>query len=324
MALKDSENDVDGAFTREARTGLSFENAFGGALSFMRRRYTKDLTGADLAITGVPFDQAVTNRPGTRLGPRAIREASTLQPCDPPYGWDINPLVDNVLVDYGDLAFDYAKVADFPAALETHIAGILAAGAGSLALGGDHYITYPILKAHAARFGPISLLQFDAHTDTWADDDETRIDHGTMFYKAAKAGIIDVAHSVQVGIRTLNPDTLGVPIIDAPEVHEDWREAVAKIKRILGDRPTYLTFDIDCLDPAFAPGTGTPVSGGLSSAQALAMLRGLRGINMVGGDVVEVSPPYDAGNATAIAGAHVAMELACLYCWNLRQRREHP
>ncbi|MEM1373047.1 MAG: agmatinase [Pseudomonadota bacterium] len=320
MALKDSEQDVDGAFTREGLRGQSFENAFGGALSFMRRRYTKDLTGVDLAITGVPFDQAVTNRPGTRLGPRAIREASTLQPCDPPYGWDINPLTENNLIDYGDLAFDYARVQDFPAALHAHIATILAGGAGSLVLGGDHYITYPILKAYAEIFGPISLLQFDAHTDTWADEDPDRIDHGTMFYKAAKAGIIDVAHSVQVGIRTLNPDTLGVPIIDAPEVHADPAAAVGKIKSMLGDRPTYLTFDIDCLDPAFAPGTGTPVSGGLSSAQALMMLRALKGINMVGGDVVEVSPPYDAGNCTAIAGAHVAMELACLYCWNKRER----
>ncbi|MEM1232733.1 MAG: agmatinase [Pseudomonadota bacterium] len=320
MALKDSEHDVDGAFTAERLRGQSFENAFGGALSFMRRRYTKDLSGVDLAITGVPFDQAVTNRPGTRLGPRAIREASTLQPCDPPYGWDINPLTETNLIDYGDLAFDYARIQDFPAALERHIATILAASAGSLVLGGDHYITYPILKAYAQKYGPISLLQFDAHTDTWADDEEGRIDHGTMFYKAAKTGIIDIAHSVQVGIRTLNPDTLGVPIIDAPEVHTDPSAAVNRIKNILGSRPTYVTFDIDCLDPAFAPGTGTPVAGGLSSAQALMILRALRGINMVGGDVVEVSPPYDAGDCTAIAGAHIAMELCCLYCWNKRAK----
>ncbi|MEM9350705.1 MAG: agmatinase [Pseudomonadota bacterium] len=321
MALKDADSQVDDAFMRQGLRGLSFENAFGGALSFMRRRYSKNLAGVDLAITGVPFDQAVTNRPGTRLGPRAIREASTLQPCDPPYGWDINPLTEFDLVDYGDLAFDYAQVSAFPAALEAHIAEILTAGAGSLVLGGDHFITYPILKAYAETYGPISLLQFDAHTDTWADDDEGRIDHGTMFYKAVKAGIVDVAHSVQVGIRTMNPDTLGVPIIDAPEVHADPSAAVAKIKDILGDRPVYLTFDIDCLDPAFAPGTGTPVSGGLSSAQALMMLRALKGINMVGGDVVEVSPPYDAGNCTAVAGAHMAMELACLFCWNKRARR---
>jgi len=319
MALKDSDSDVDGAFTRPDFRGLSFENAFGGALSFMRRRYTKDLTGVDLAITGVPFDQAVTNRPGTRLGPRAIREASTLQPCDPPYGWDVNPLTEFNLIDYGDLAFDYAKVADFPAALERHIAGILKHGVGTLALGGDHFVSYPILRAYAEKYGPICLLQFDAHTDTWPDDDATRIDHGTMFYKAIKEGVIDPASSVQVGIRTVVPNALGITIIDAPEVHAGTQLAVAKIKRILGDNPVYLTFDIDCLDPAFAPGTGTPVAGGLSSAQALEMLRALKGINLVGCDVVEVSPPYDAGNCTAVAASQVAMELCCLYCWQKRE-----
>ncbi|MGR3468828.1 MAG: agmatinase, partial [Shimia sp.] len=304
MALKDAAQDVDNALNRSASRGMSFENAFGGVTSFMRRPYTKDLSGVDLAVTGVPFDQAVTNRPGTRFGPRAIREASTLQPCDPPYGWDINPLTDNEVVDYGDCAFDYARIQDFPNRLTDHIRGILDAGAGSLTLGGDHYISFPILRAYAEKFGPISLLQFDAHSDTWVDDDMERIDHGTMFYKAVKTGVIAPTTSVQVGIRTLNPDTLGVPIIDAPEVHEDPRAAVLKIKETLGDRPVYVTFDIDCLDPAFAPGTGTPVSGGLSSAQALMMLRALRGINMVGGDVVEVSPPFDTTGATAIAGAH--------------------
>jgi len=322
MALSDAENDVDGAFTRQGFRGQSFENAFGGATSFMRRTYTKDLTGVDLAVTGVPFDQAVTNRPGTRLGPRAIREASTLQPCDPPYGWDINPLTDFNVADYGDLAFDYAKISEFSQVLTAHISGILAAGAGSLTLGGDHYITYPILKAYAEKFGPLSLIQFDAHSDTWVDDDPDRIDHGTMFYKAVKDGIVVPEASVQVGIRTMNPFDAGVHVIDARAVHENGTAAtVARVKEIVGDRPVYLTFDIDCLDPAFAPGTGTPVSGGLSSAQALHMLRDLAGINMVGCDVVEVSPPFDVGMATAVAGAHVGMELMCLYCWNLRARR---
>ena len=321
MALSDAAHDVDNALTRQGYRGQSYENAFSGALSFMRRTYTKDLTGVDLAVTGVPFDQAVTHRPGTRFGPRAIREASTLQPCDPPYGWDINPLTDYNVADYGDVAFDYAKVSEFPGALTAHIAGILAAGAGSLALGGDHYITYPILKAYAEKFGPVSLIQFDAHSDTWVDDDPERIDHGTMFYKAVKDGIVVPERSVQVGIRTANPYDAGVHVIDARAVHEEGTAAtVARIKEIVGDNPTYLTFDIDCLDPAFAPGTGTPVSGGLSSAQGLHMLRDLRGINMVGCDVVEVSPPFDVGMATAVAGAHVGMELMCLYCWNLRAR----
>ena len=320
MALEDAKTQVDTAFTREGYRGLSYENAFGGAPSFLRRTYSKDLTGVDLAITGIPFDQAVTNRPGTRLGPRAIREASALQAFDPPYGWGYNPLEEFNIADYGDMAFDYANVPGFPAALQAHMAGILKAGAGAITLGGDHYITFPILKAHAEKYGPLSLLQFDAHTDTWVDDDFDRIDHGTMFYKAVKSGIVDPKTSVQVGIRTENPDTLGVNIIDAREVHERGpAAAVAKIREILGDRPTYVTFDIDALDPAFAPGTGTPVWGGLTSAQASIMLRDLAGINMVGGDVVEVSPPFDTTGATAIAGAHVAMELICLWGWTRRK-----
>ena len=320
MALEDAKTQVDQAFTRKDARGLSYENAFGGALSFLRRRYTKDLAGVDIAVTGVPFDQAVTNRTGTRLGPRAIREASSLQPYDPPYGWGFDPLSEFAVVDYGDLAFDYANVAAFPDALTAHIKGILDAGAASITLGGDHYISFPILRAYAEKYGPLSLLHFDAHSDTWVDDDMSRIDHGTMFYKAVKLGLIDPKTSVQVGIRTHNDDTMGVHIIDAREVHEGGAAAAAaKVKSILGDRPTYVTFDIDCLDPGFAPGTGTPVWGGLSSGQAAILLRDVAGINMVGGDVVEVSPPYDPSGATAVAGAHVAMELICLWAYNKRK-----
>ena len=319
MALEDAKKVVDEAFTRDNNLGPSFENTFGGATSFLRRRYSKDLTGVDVAVTGVPFDQAVTNRPGTRLGPRSIREASALQSPDAPYGWGFNVLEEFSVVDYGDLAFDYANVPTFPAALTEHIRTILDAGAASIVLGGDHYITFPILRAYAEKFGPLSLLQFDAHTDTWPDDDMDRIDHGTMFYKAVKLGLVDPKRSVQVGIRTTNEDTLGVNIIDAREVHEAGPGATAKkIKEILGDNPTYLTFDIDALDPAFAPGTGTPVWGGLTSAQASIMLRDLEGINMVGGDVVEVSPPFDTTGATAIAGAHVATELLCIWASSRR------
>jgi agmatinase len=322
MALKDSAFNVDNAITREGHRGMSFENAFGGILSFMRRTYTKDLSGVDLAITGIPFDQAVTNRPGSRFGPRAIREASTLQPCDPPFGWDINPLADFDVVDYGDLAFDYANVAAFPERLTDHIRVILREGVGTLSFGGDHYITFPILRAYAEKYGPMALVHFDAHSDTWPDDDMTRIDHGTMFYKAVKEGLILPEKSVQIGIRTQNDYDAGVHVIDAPRAHGQTPSATAaQVKEIVGNHPVYLTFDIDCLDPAFAPGTGTPVWGGLSSAQAAAILRDIRGINMVGGDVVEVSPQYDVSGATAVAGAHAAMELMCLYCWNLRAQK---
>lgn len=320
MALEDAKTQVDHAFTRDDPRGPSHENTFGGALSFLRRRYTKDLSGVDIAVTGIPFDQAVTNRPGTRLGPRAIREASSLQSPDAPYGWPFDVLSERVIVDYGDLAFDYANIPAFPAALQSHIAGILQSGAASVALGGDHYVSFPILKAHADKFGPMSLIQIDAHTDTWPDDNMDRVDHGTMFYKAVKSGIVDPSRSVQIGIRTTNEDTLGVNIIDADEVHRIGPDMVAsRVKEIVGTHPTYLSFDIDGLDPAFAPGTGTPVWGGLSSAQAARLLRQLAGINIRGGDVVEVSPPFDITGATAIAGAHVAVEICCLLGWRLRE-----
>jgi len=321
MALEDAKTQVDTAFTRTIQRGYAFENAFGGATSFLRRTYTKDLTGVDLAITGVPFDQAVTHRTGTRFGPRAIREASSLQPYDPPYGWPTNPLEDLNIIDYGDCAFDYAKTSDFSETLTAHIRTILAAGAGSITLGGDHYITLPILKAYAEKFGPLAVIHFDAHSDLWPDDDMTRIDHGTMMYKAVKQGYVDPKRSVQIGIRTTTEDYLGFNVIDAREVHEKGTAAVvAKAKDIVGDGATYVTFDIDALDPAYAPGTGTPVWGGLHSWQAAACLRDLAGINMVGGDIVEVSPPYDTTGATAIAGAHVAYELICLYHWAKTQR----
>ncbi|KAA9009382.1 agmatinase [Histidinibacterium aquaticum] len=315
MALEDAKTQVDLAFTGKGE-GAAHENTFGGATSFLRRRYTKDVTGADLVVTGVPFDQAVTNRPGTRFGPRAIREASALLPYDPPHGWGFQPL-DFRIVDAGDVAFDYANVPETPGRIEAHAAGLIAGGAPLVTLGGDHFVTLPLLKAFAAKYGPMSVIQFDAHSDLWADDDMGRIDHGTFMYKAVKLGLVEPSRSVQIGIRTVCEDTLGVHQIDARRVHErsaDW--AAAQIKEVVGGAPCYLTFDIDALDPAFAPGTGTPVWGGLASWQAAAVLRDLAGIDLKGGDVMEVSPPYDSGGITAVAGAHVALELCCLALWS--------
>ena len=319
MALEDAKSQVDTAITRDGFKGLSNENTFAGVTSFLRRSYAKDLSQVDLAITGVPFDQAVTNRPGTRLGPRAIRAASALQAPDAPYGWGFDPLSDFAIADYGDMAFDYAVMADVPGAIEAHIAGILDQEAGCITLGGDHFISLPIMRAHVAKHGPLALVQFDAHGDTWADDAPERVDHGTWVYKAVQEGLIDVERSIQVGIRTDNPEPLDFEILDAAEAHRIGPAAVVeRIKARVGDAKAYLTFDIDCLDPAFAPGTGTPVWGGLASWQAAAILRGLAGINLVGADVVEVSPPFDSGDVTAIAGAHVATELICLWCWTRR------
>ncbi len=319
MALEDAKTQIDTAITREGMKGLSYENTFSGLTTFLRRSFTKQLAGADIAVTGVPFDQAVTNRPGTRLGPRAIREASALQSPDAPYGWGFDVMSEFAIADAGDMAFDYAAPAGFPAVLETHIAGILAQDCAVLALGGDHSITLPILRAHVEKHGALALIQFDAHTDSWPDDDSARNDHGTFVFKAVQEGLILPDRSVQVGIRTTNDDPLGIAVIDAPEVHRIGPDLVAdRIRERVGDHPAYLSFDIDGLDPAFAPGTGTPVWGGLSSAQAAAILRGIAGVNLVGGDVVEVSPPYDAAGITAVAAAHVATDILCLWGWTRR------
>ncbi|MEM6389404.1 MAG: agmatinase [Pseudomonadota bacterium] len=320
MALEDAKTQIDRAFTAQELRGLAFENTFSGAMSFLRRRFTKDLSAADLAITGIPFDQAVTNRPGARFGSRAIREASALQPYDPPYGWDgYSPLEALAIADYGDMAFDYAQVPDVPGLIEAHIAGILATGTGAITLGGDHSITLPILRAHAAKYGPMALIQVDAHTDTWPNYEPSRVDHATFCYTAVQEGLIDVSRSVHIGIRTVVDDNLGIAILDARAVHERGPAAIAaQAREIVGDAPVYLSFDIDGLDPAYAPGTGTPVWGGLSSGQAAILLRELAGIDLKGGDVVEVAPAYDQSGITAVAAAHVAMELICLWGWTRR------
>ena len=323
VALEDAKSEIDRAFSGGDPRGLASESTYAGATSFLRRCYRKDLSGADLAVTGIPFDMGVTNRPGARFGPRAIREASCLQPYDPPWGWGFDPLSDFIIIDQGDVAFDYAKISLVPAAIEAHTKQFVEAAVPVLSLGGDHYVTLPILRVHAAKHGPLSVIQFDAHSDLWPDDDPDRIDHGTFMYKAVREGLVDPSRSVQIGIRTVCEDVLGMQQIDARICHErgaDW--VAARAQEIVVGHPTYLTFDIDALDPAFAPGTGTPVWGGLASWQVAAMLRDLAGIHVVGADVVEVAPHYDPSGATAIAGAHVAMELMCLMLWPRRRVSE--
>ncbi|MDP5069902.1 MAG: agmatinase, partial [Congregibacter sp.] len=209
--------------------------------------------------------------------------------------------------------FDPGFPAEVPAALEAQARDVLATDTAILALGGDHFVTYPMLKACAAKHGPLSLIHFDAHSDTW-EDEAGRIDHGTMFWHAAQDGTVDPSRSIQLGMRTHNPDTHGYHVYDADWVHDHTAaEAIAKIRETVGNHPCYLTFDIDCLDPSFAPGTGTPVVGGLSTQQALRILRGLGGLNIVGMDLVEVAPSYDVSEVTALAGATLALNMLCIY-----------
>jgi agmatinase len=317
-------NAVDQAFTRISPYGTHAEPTYSGALSFLRRRYTKDLAGVDVAVVGVPFDLATTNRPGTRLGPRAIRMMSASLAWCAPYAWDFDPCERLNVIDWGDVFFDHGRPERVPETLRDAFRAFADAGVTALALGGDHFITYPILQALHERHGPLSLIHFDAHSDTWEDRD-ARIDHGTMFWHAARNGIVDPATSIQVGMRTLNPDTHGFRVLDARWLHAHGIEAcIAEIRARVGDRNCYVSFDIDFLDPAFAPGTGTPVVGGFDTHTALRLVRGLAGLQIVGMDVVEVSPPFDHADITALAGASIAQELLAAYASRFPDRNVAP
>lgn len=307
----------DAAFRRDSLKGTQWEPTYAGAHSFMRRKYTRDLAGVDIAVTGIPFDQAVSHRSGTRMGPEAIRRASAENAWGPMWPWNFDPFDTLAVADYGDCYFDWGRKEDFPGALEAHAAAILEAGAEMIALGGDHYISYPLLRAHAKKFGPLSLVHFDAHRDV-EPDDGGRIDHGTMFGYAVHEGLIDPKASVQIGIRTVfaGERTFGFRIVNADEVHASTADAVADIvRKTVGARKAYLTFDIDCLDPSAAPGTGTPICGGLSYHQAASIIRRLTDVSFAGMDIVEVSPPYDHADITAIAAASLVMEYVCLRAW---------
>ncbi|MBL8583746.1 MAG: agmatinase [Rhizobiaceae bacterium] len=297
---------IDHAFTARSNLGRAGDPTYAGALSFMRRRFTKDTKGADAVVWGIPFDAAVTNRPGARFGPQAIRRASAIFDNDPQYPFHRDLFAELAVIDYGDCLLDNGNHQKTPATIERSAAKILKSGAFLLTLGGDHFVTWPLLKAHAAIHGPLALVQFDAHQDTW-DDDGKRIDHGSFVARAVREGVIDPDHSIQIGIRTHAPDDFGIRILYGHEVEEMRAADIAyAITERTDGRKSYVTFDIDCLDPAFAPGTGTPVAGGPSSAKIFSALRQLTKVDMVGADVVEVAPAYDHADITAIAGSTVA------------------
>lgn len=299
---------IDHAFTARRSLGAASDPTYAGALSFMRRRFTKNVKGADVVVWGLPFDAAVSNRPGSRFGPQAIRRASAIFDNDPQYPFGLDLFDTLAVVDYGDCLFDYGYPQRTPTVIEREAAKILRAVAFLVSLGGDHSVTWPLLKAHAAKHGtPLALIQFDAHQDTWPDDGK-RIDHGSFVGRAVREGIIEPDRSVQIGIRSHAPEDCGIEMLHGHEVEEMRAKEIAEaIAGRVGDMPAYVTFDIDCLDPAFAPGTGTPVAGGPSSAKMLSVIRQLGHVNIVGADIVEVAPAYDHADITAIAGASVAM-----------------
>ena len=284
-----------------------FANVYG----YMGRPLTRNPDAADLFVVGLPYDLGTSGRSGTRMGPRGIRAASAnLRWEEKRWPWDFNLFERLTVADYGDLEFPTGNHDALFGAVEEHYGKLLAAGKTLLSLGGDHFVTLPLLRAHAKQHGQLALIHFDAHTDTYREDDAV-YNHGSMFYHAPREGIIDARKSIQIGIRTeYSASRHEFEVISAAEANDVGVEAIlARVRARVGDSPCYLTFDIDCLDPAYAPGTGTPVAGGLTSDRALKILRGLQGINLVGMDLVEVAPAYDHAEITSLAGATLALEM---------------
>jgi agmatinase len=270
---------------------------------------------AALCVAGIPFDLGTSNRPGARFGPAAIRQASRmLVDGDHPASWaEIEKLdladVGDFRIAHGDIEGTLAKIEEQAAAL-SHL----------VTLGGDHTITLALLRALARRQGPVGLVHFDGHVDTWPESFGLVFGHGSPFYHAIEEGLIDPRRTIQIGIRSpLHRDIFdwttgkGVTVVSAEEVHEAGPQSVAeRIRAVIGTETAYLSFDVDALDPAFAPGTGTPEVGGLATWQARAILRRLAGLNFAGMDVVEVSPPYDVAEITALAAATMAWDYIAL------------
>ncbi len=294
---------------------------FSGVRTFMRLPHVVDLEGVDAAIVGIPFDTATSFRSGARFGPEAIRSISSLlRPYHPVHGVDISARLS--VVDYGDLPVVPGNVEATYARLEEGLAPLVEASVFPLVLGGDHSITLAELRALASRHGSLALVHLDAHGDTWDEYFGERYFHGTTFRRAVEEGLIAPDRSLQAGLRgsLYGPDDLtsaeelGFRILSTDDVRTLGPHAVAAAARErAGDAPVFLSFDVDLVDPAYAPGTGTPEVGGLTSAEAIACLRSLAGLALVGCDCVEVAPPYDSpGQPTALLAANVAWELLSL------------
>jgi agmatinase len=283
---------------------------FANIYSYMGRPLTRDPDEADVFVIGLPYDLGTSGRSGTRGGPGGIRKASAnLRWEEKRWPWDFNVFERIRVADYGDLEFPTGNHDALFAEIESRYGELLAAGKTILSFGGDHFVTLPLLRAHHKQFGKLAMIHFDAHTDTYKEDDS--YSHGCMFYHAPREGIIDADKSIQIGIRTeYTQATHEFEVINAAVANDLSTEAIVeRIRQRVGDSPCYLTFDIDCLDPSYAPGTGTPVVGGLTTDRTLKIIRGLQGINLVGMDLVEVAPSYDHAEITSLAGATLGLEM---------------
>ncbi len=301
-----------------------------GIPTFMRTPLAADPVGLDIALIGVPFDGGVTNRPGARHGPREMRNMSSLMRAIH-HESRINPYALCRIADLGDVPFAHgfelaASIEDIAAFYRR----VHAAGAAPLSAGGDHSITLPIFQAIAAE-RPLGIVHIDAHTDTWDEFLGSKFTHGAPFRRAVEEGLLDPRRTVQIGIRgaqnteegwRFSVDS-GMRVIFMEEVTKLGVEAViAEARRVVGDGPTYVSFDVDGLDPVYAPGTGTPEGGGLTTIEAQRLLRGRRGLDLVGGDVVEVAPPFDPTGNTALVGATMMYEILCVLAEAVARRKQ--
>ncbi len=290
---------------------------FAGPATFARLPRLDEVGHADVAVVGVPFDSGVSYRPGARFGPSAVREASRLlRPYHP--GLDVSPFAEMQVADAGDIACNPFDIREAVETVEEAASGLMEGGTRLVTIGGDHTIALPLLRAAARRHGPVALLHFDAHLDTWDTYFGAEYTHGTPFRRAVEEGILDTEAVCHVGTRgplygkkDLDDDRrLGFGIVTSADVMRRGVDEVADaLRQRIGGRPLYLSIDIDVLDPAHAPGTGTPEAGGLTSRELLEILRGLVGADLVGADVVEVAPAYDHAEITSVAASHVAYDL---------------
>lgn len=297
---------------------------FAGPATFARLPRADEVTSIDVAIAGVPFDSGVSYRPGARFGPQHIRQSSRLlRQYNPELR--TSPFEVHQVADIGDIVANPFSITDAIDDIERGVRDILASSAVPMLLGGDHTIALPSLRALHAAHGPIAVLHFDAHLDTWDTYFDAPYTHGTPFRRASEEGLLDPEGCLHTGIRgplygeedLADDRTLGFQVLSTVEAADlGVAASIAKIRSRLGERPVYVSVDIDVLDPAFAPGTGTPESGGLLSRELLAMLRGLAGLNVVGADIVEVAPAYDHAEITGIAAAHVCYELLSVLSLN--------
>jgi agmatinase len=297
---------------------------YGGPATFARLPRLDEVSRADVAIVGVPFDSGVSYRPGARFGPGHVRASSKLlRPYNPALA--VEPFAAQQVADAGDLGVNPFDLTEAIGTIDTAITGLRADGARVLTIGGDHTIALPILRSVVRDHGPVAVLHFDAHLDTWDTYFGAPYTHGTPFRRASEEGLIDLERSLHMGIRgplygaqDLEDDAvLGFQVVRSDDYEVDGVSgAVDRMRRRLGDGPVYVSVDIDVLDPAFAPGTGTPEAGGLTSRELLNTLRGLVGIDVVGCDIVEVAPAYDHAEITGIAAAHVAYELLSVMALN--------